>query len=602
METIIGFSGLVKTDRWNPVTVSVFNGGRSFDGELVVRVQRGTTLHADRTIEYRKPLSLPTQSKKRVFFSVLVASAGVPVTIRIEREGETMYSEDYSILGKVIHAPLLLALSRSASFDFLMSVRGDGDNIVVTYPHIETLPERWDAFDSVDIVAFHDAELGGMTKNQATAIAKWVDSGGTLFVSGGTHLTSQPTVLDSLFPVQVMGIARITSAESLGNLIGEEVPVNGDVPVSMSSLRRGAVLAEEDGIPLVAAARRRRGVVVFFAGNIDSVPFSGHRIREAIWRIVMERHNPREVILEPGRIFEDPVLPKLLDLQSDRGYYRLLLLGYLLIFLVAVLYFILRPVSGHRGHIKRWIAVLITSPLLSVAGYVLFSLNVLKPEYIMIDRTVISATPGNVYATARKEITLVSIVGKTYDVTVDMPDTIVLGRDQPFTRVVEGTEVTVQDIPVSTWNHKSYSFITSVEFALDGALTQEGDMWSLMMRNNSDLTLQDAVLIHHGTPRLVGTVSAGEAVDISFPVDTGPLDEATEDTGLFDIEDEVRRLILTEAVKDPANRSIMEDGSAILLAFLSDPILHAVTDREFVSRQEVSTLFAVFYPQEVLGR
>ena len=417
----------------------------------------------------------------------------------------------------------------------------------------------------------------------------------------------QPEALDRLMPVRIMGLARTGSFSALEDYLGVKIESDGDVPVSMGNARRGQVIVSQDGIPLLVHQKKGEGNILFFAGDIGTHPFSRDAVRKALWSAFEQVHVGRDPFDEPGSIFEDPVLPDLLDLENERQYSRVLLLGFLLVYLTGTLYFTLRTprtevptdvqtdaqaeVRTKSRHLGRWISIIILSVGLSLAGHLLFARNVFRNEYAMIDRTVIKPTLGGRYSIARKDVVLVSITDRSYTVTLDAVDSVVLGRKQGYTRVREGSVVAVEDIAVSTWNQQSYTFLTSVEFSLDGSLVRSGDRLDLKITNSSDSTILDALLIYRGVPSLIGTMSPGDHHSSSFEIVSSPIGKIREDATTFSREtDPARYLTLNAILKDPTYRESMESGAVILLGWLSDPIVHASTGDEFISYQEVSIL------------
>ncbi|MBT3274976.1 MAG: hypothetical protein HN368_17610 [Spirochaetales bacterium] len=585
VDTVIGFSGLIKPGRWNPVQISVYNPGKDVEGEIAVEVMQGTAYRTEKTHVYRRKVVLPSRSRKRYSFAVPISSPGVPISVQITAGTEVLFTAEYSLLGKIIDSPLMLALSRSSSFDFLMQL----SDIIVTYPHAESLPARWDAYDAVDFVSFHNADLGKISEAQSTALLQWVEDGGTLFISGGIHLTRQLESLSGLFPVTVMGLARVPVLDDIENAFEVNMPWSDEIVVSMSMVKGGVVIARAGKVPLLVEEQRGNGRIFFFAGDIGVLPFSDISFKTALWDYIESQASFRPKVQSPGRIFEDSALPGLIDLQQDRGYSRRVLLGFLTVYLLGVYIFVLRR-SGRP--MRRWIAGLCVSTLLTTGAYLMFSRNLLRSDYLMVDRTTISAGLNRNFAEAQKDIVLVSLSESMYSIKVNRPDTMVLDRGQARTSIHEDRNLAIENIEVYAWGRQSYRFLAKVPFTLTGHLVRKGDTLELLVENSSGSTIQDTILFYRGEVFFAETLSPGEQLKMNLNFLSSPMADSLNALDESDFEDRPARfLVLKSLMEENYFIEAMEAGSVILLGWLSDPFFNAETSGKFLSSREVNILF-----------
>lgn len=590
IDIAIGYEGLVKTGRFNPVLVRLKNDGRDISGDLSVTTRRGTTYRTGQKIVYTKHIELPAQSRKRAFFSVPITSSGVPVSVRFEDKGTVIFEEELSVFGKVSYSQMLLALSRTAALNFLTA----GRDLVVAYPHVETMPVRWDGYDPVDFVVIHDAEIGSFNDRQARALAQWVESGGTLLFSGGPHLAAHPSALDELLPVRIMGLARLESAAILSDYLETEIPMEGDVPVTMSTPKPGAVVIREDSVPVFVRKDQGKGRIYFFAGNIGAPPFSADAVRNALWDRVSGDHTGIDSLPEPGGVFEDQTLSALLDPTGGDIYGRYLLIGFLVVYLTGLMYFVLRKGKRQPNHVARWIAVALLTIGLAVTGYFLFSGYILNSNYLVAGKTTIAPSPKGKYARVEKDILVVSATGNTYDLSFDRPDLVVFARDEIDFRVREEAQTTLEAVPVRPWNQQSAKIITYIDFPLPGSLERNNNRLDLEFANRSDVTILDAVLIHRRVPLYIGTLSPGDVYTGSFErgKPLGSIEEADETYPAR--THPIRYRVLNDMLRDETLVEKMEAGSIVLLGWLADPQIHTAVSEEFIRRRDVSILTTVF--------
>ena len=596
IEATIGFNGLVKLGRWNPIIVSVTNPGRRVDGVLSVRVKRGTAFRTTEAITYTKKLHLPAGARKRFSFSAPIVSSGLPIQISIHVAGESIVSSEYSVLGKAVHSPLMLALSRTASFDFLMSSGGPkiGGDILVTYPHIETLPRRWDAYNGVDFIALHNADLQMMDFDQSLAIEKWVDGGGVLFISGGTHLKRNIATLRGLLPVRVMGLARLTASQELSDALETDLEFVDPVPITMGTAVEGVVLAESDGIPLLVRRMRGAGVVFFFAGDIGTFPFSGRKARNGIWKLVQEAHNPRKPTSTPEGLFDDPIITALLDLEPSIKNSRLVALILISAYIGSVFIFILGRAYSPERALQRWIAIVLIPAVFSGAAYLLFTRNLLDARHLMLDITTIRAVPGGEYARAQKDVVLVSLNELEYSVSIDQQDTVVLGWGQEELHIQEDGGITVEKVSIRSWNLQAHKFVGYVPFSIEGSLRREEGNVKLSIENTSLYTIQDATLIYRGIPSDIGSIAPGESVKEVYQYISSPIDfREPEETHFNPVAEPQKDIVLTAMLNDPDLRLKMEKGAVILLGWLSDSLIKATSPTNFKDTIRINILISV---------
>ena len=597
VETTIGFNGLVKLKRWNPVTIYISNTGKRVDGTLTVEVKRGTTFRAEETVTFNRRLHLPAGSRKRFMFSVPIINAGLPLYVRIKTEEGVLFSSEHSVLGKIVPSFFALALSRTAAFDFLMSSSRpkDGEDILVTYPHVETLPDRWDAYDSVDYIIIHNVDLLMIKPEQSEAIEKWVDGGGVLFISGGTHLKRNIPSLETLIPVQVMGLAMLSSPEALSNVLETDITVTTPVPVTMGRVTSGRILAESDGIPLLVYHPRGDGGVIFFAGDIGTVPFSNNDVRNRLWQIAKQAYTGRNFTEAPERLFDDAIIGPLIDLGRSTTYSRSILLILVAAYLVAVMIFILG--GGYRpGRAKeRWIGILVIPLVFAAVGYFIFAGNLLESRHLMLDVTTIHAKPGGTYAKAVKNVVLVSLNDREYSLSVDRQDSMILGWGQPEIYIREDSTTSVEHIHIESWDQQTHSFVSFVRFPIEGFLERKADTLSLRVKNSSSLTIQDGVLIYRGEPNHVGSVAPDEYIESSYRIISSPMGEGEPENTIFNYKTEPYRAIVLDAIlHDPLLRESMERGSVVLVGWLSDPLVHVTSELDFQHNHRVNILISIF--------
>jgi hypothetical protein len=138
------------------------------------------------------------------------------------------------------------------------------------------LPTRVSGYDSIDVVVLEGFRPGRLSRQEAEALTKWVAAGGTLVVSaGGSAQPLQGSFVEKMLPVRVVGTATVASLGGVARRYGIPAPSPAPVLVTRAVQHAGAVLASQDGIPLIVEGRHDLGRVYFLAFDIGRQPARG---------------------------------------------------------------------------------------------------------------------------------------------------------------------------------------------------------------------------------------------------------------------------------------------------------------------------------------
>ncbi|MGH8058505.1 MAG: hypothetical protein ACREOH_14915, partial [Candidatus Entotheonellia bacterium] len=153
VEQSIGFRETIKVGKWLPVTVTLKNVGLPIRGLL--RVEHSTLSEGyprPYTTTLSQSVDLPTQSRKRFGFVVMVRDFTHPLVIRLtDRAGAELYRREIDL--RMLTSPdrLILVLSDEPALDSLAAIAPGKAQVV--YLATDEFPSRAEALDAVDLVA-----------------------------------------------------------------------------------------------------------------------------------------------------------------------------------------------------------------------------------------------------------------------------------------------------------------------------------------------------------------------------------------------------------------------------------------------------------------
>ena len=208
-------------------------------------------------------------------------------------EGGTVISEQDVQLTRVAAGDLLCGvLSRSGpAFDFLPTLELPPPLRRARIAHIEVedLPTQPQVLASLDCIIFDNIATTTMLDSQRDALTSWVYGGGLLVAIGGPTWQKTFSALPAdLLPVKANGLVEPGEP-------GWRWPISAAsrsrTPAPGWSRRRrstdGNLVAEQDGVPLIAAARRGSGTVLYLAMDPTVEPLRSWAGTPRLWRYVL---------------------------------------------------------------------------------------------------------------------------------------------------------------------------------------------------------------------------------------------------------------------------------------------------------------------------
>jgi hypothetical protein len=294
MNVRAGFDGLGKVGGWLPVEVEVRNDGPDIDGEIQIvvtdtSVSRGTYTRAPAV--YTAPAILPRRSHKRITLEAELRATGQKMQARLVEGGNVISEQDVQLTRVAAGDLLCGVLSRSGpSFDFLptLDLPPPLRRARIAHIEVEDLATRPQVLASLDCMIFDNIATTAMLDSQRDALTSWVYGGGLLVAIGGPTWQKTFSALPAdLLPVKVNGLASLESLDALADLGGEPIKDAGPWLVSQATLTDGNLAVEQEGVPLIAAARRGNGTVLYLAMDPTVEPLRSWAGMPRLWRYVL---------------------------------------------------------------------------------------------------------------------------------------------------------------------------------------------------------------------------------------------------------------------------------------------------------------------------
>jgi hypothetical protein len=313
-----GLDGYFKPQRWMPVQVTLTNQGAPVRAEVRVRF---TNNFEGSTQEHRIPTrDLPSGARQRhtLYIDAPFSYHAQALQADLLREGRLLNSVNptaYSIVGEGEWLALAITRGDSTLKQLTvvnlppgrmapltgMSSRMQGQQ---TRAHVAVLPpdrvpDRWHGLDAADMIVLGDVTERDFTPEQLSALQQYAYSGGTLVITGGANWNRLTTpFFEELLPVKVNGAAQAVGPPSTAVGGAKYEFPSGAFPACTAAPLPGTrvYVAASPEIPLIAAAHRGSGRVVYLAFDPALPPFRQWEGTGRLWReILMNECAPPEV-------------------------------------------------------------------------------------------------------------------------------------------------------------------------------------------------------------------------------------------------------------------------------------------------------------------
>ncbi len=523
MTAELGLQGTIRLERWNPITVSLHNAAEAIQGEVGVRVWRGSEYRKDLHVTtLTRPVQLPHRARKRFAFSIPIASVTHPIEVFF-RSDRTVIAEQKLDLREALSAEhIIVGLSRDLGLDFLATTFERHTR--VTYLRVPNLPRDWSGYDSVTAVVVKGVSLQRLTAPQWRALQQWILRGGTAVVAGDSQyaLFQEPRVRQ-LLPVEVTGLEEVQGLPALALHYGVPIP---SVPLVQlqARLTTGDVLVGTPEAPLLAQRRLGLGRVVFLAVDYAAQPLDIWPGQKALWVDILQ---PSDQV-DFGRVFAalgllDDAHPMMKLLSRPILSYpsHTLLSGILMVYcgVLALIFWWMRRRGGHGF---GWVAVAATMLVTLVGAYVFCQERGLRDSALLYDLSIMEVfhqhqpSDDPYYARTQGHLGVFAPRGGNFALTFQRPDTILrhtfhrgMGKGYERLDMRIGAETRLDGLRLDPWALRVLSVDSMVQAPLRVESERHASGVTVRVKNRSSVPLQGAVVLYRGRLFRLGEIAPG---------------------------------------------------------------------------------------------
>lgn len=534
MRVEAGYETCFREGFWLPLRIRVGNSGDDITGRLIVRPETSGRVVSN---AYSTPIDLPSGSEKAAFLYIQARSFPAEVTVELLDAGHARVARQTVRLKLVepqdeIH---VVITGRDTPGIPLNTVHAAGRVACQARWQATNLPDNAAALQAVDTLWLINADTATLTAGQKTALAAWILDGGHLIVTGGPGWQDTTAGLPDVLPMIPAGSQSVADLAPLARFAGHTAALNMRTVIATGEVREGSVVlaATDDGLPLLVRRPYGNGTVDYLTADPSLAPLAAWDGSADLWFAIAATAYPRPFWTQgyldrQNAATAMAILPGI-ELLPPVSSMVLFLLAYILM-IGPVNYFVLHRLN-RRGF--AWVTIPLCIIVFSVLAWTV-GFNLRGSDITVSRINVIRTWKDSDIAQVDELVSILAPRRGTYSLAVPpgrflsvMPTLsqgglLLTNAAQSTAEIVQSTHFVAEDFSVDggifanflvngTVSKPDISGIFTLTYNADGTQSLQG-----AIRNDSDITLRDAVLLARGIAYpLEKPVAPGDLVTFS---------------------------------------------------------------------------------------
>lgn len=532
MEARVLLEGHARLGSWLAIEVHLANEGPSVVGEL--RLQGG----AQGGTRFSVPVDLPApRSDKTYLLYAQPPSFGQQLEVLLNVGDQVVARQKVAFK---IHDPGQLVVGVVAAQPqgilaglVLPAAQGQNPLPPVVVPlEPDDLPERIEAWASLDRLIWQDVDTNTLSSRQLASLRGWLALGGRLVIAGGTAgpgvLSAIPDALLPYRPTTTVDVAP----DSLVPLLGRPPAGASDVPALGGPLDHGRILASSGDSVVAAEAGYGSGAVTIVGIDPTTGWIAESQAATALWRGLIPARTASGLATTDdsqivGAVSELPALA-----LPPTGGLLILLLGYIVL-VGPVNYLVLRRLDRREW---AWVTMPILIAVFAAGAYG-FGSALRGSDVIVNEVAIVRGAPDASEGTAQVYLGVFSPARGTYQVSVPggalLSSPIVgdfFGGQGTLLDVVQGEPAKVRNLAVGFGSLRTVRAETAtVVPRIHADLRLVDGTLQGTIRNDSDRVLEAPAIVLGGNARILDDLAPGATATVSLKLAATQLGQPLSD-------------------------------------------------------------------------
>lgn len=531
MSARVLLQGHARVGSWMAIEVDLANDGPAVKGEI--QLAGG----ASGRTRFSVPVDLPTNSRQSYVLHAQPPAFGRSVKLELVAGGSTIDSTDVTfqihdatqlVVGVIAEQPqgIIAELNldpNQAGLAPAILALGIGD-----------LPDRLEAWGTLDRLIWQDVDSNQLTSEQLAALRGWIAGGGRLVIAGGTAgIGTYSGFPDDLLPYRPTATLDVAPA-SLTGIIGE-LPANAsDLPAQGGTLRTGRSLATSGDRVIAAEMDYGSGSVTVLGFDPATSWLAATRDIDAMWRRLMPQRSAGGPVVSSDDSQIVNAVNQLASLALPPIGGLLLLIGGYILLIGPINYLVLRRLDRRE---LAWITMPILIGVFAVGSYA-FGTTLRGTDLIVNEVAVVRGAPGATEGAAQVYVGVYSPVRSTYQLEFHGGALLAAPSSGDFAGngdpnaldIVQGDPALVRDLTVG------YSSLRTVRAdapatvpLVTAAITFRDGLVGGTVTNASSITLEKVAIVLGGSVAVIGDMEPGSTRQVSLRPAGNPFFESLSD-------------------------------------------------------------------------
>ncbi len=535
-----GYDGYCKGNQWIPVHAILENSGPDLSGQLSASSVQGSNTKSDL---YAANLDLPGQSRKEIVLYLFPDNYVSSLDISFTSGNKTIASARVNLTCLTSNDLLFGVMAGSqTAYNVLTDLRPQSGTAAVAKIELKDIPDQGPALGALDVIVISNTDTGGLSESQKKALSAWVAAGGRLIVTGGPDWQKTAAGLAGLMPVSLNGDQNVDSLDALQNLADQGAALrqasagvnisgtlqaealDGGAIIATGELAQGAsVLARQGDFPLAVKMPHGAGTVYYLAADPALPPLKGWDSAPDLYRALLNQSEEKPGWAS-GFSNWDMASQAAASMPGLSVITLFLVCGFLGVYVLAIgplSYFIL-------NRLKRRELAWVTIPVLVVTFTCIAFLSggLIRGSVPILNRlAIVQVRPGASQAQVNGLVGLYAPNRGTYQLNagtgalVHTTQTNPTPNKQSFVFNQSGSVTSISGIKLEGGGMEIFGLegqapAPAFSYDLRLMLDSSGTRLEGSVTNQSDLTLENAVVLAPGGTQALGSFRPGEKRDI----------------------------------------------------------------------------------------
>ena len=510
--------GHARVGTWMAIQIELANSGPAVKGEL--RLAGG----ASGRTRFSVPVDLPTDARQAYLLHAQPPAFGQTVKVELVGGDKTISSADVRFLAHdstQLVIGILAEQPQGIIRELNLDPGSNGLAPAVVSLGIADLPDRLEAWGTLDRLIWQDVDSNSLTPQQLAALRGWIAGGGRLVIVGGTAgIGTLSGLPDDLLPFRPSTTIDIAPA-SIVSLVGLAPAEATDVPSFAGTLTSGQALATS-GDRVIAAD------LDYGSGSVSVIGFdpttswlaTSHDV-DSLWR----RFLPQRTTSGPVVAADDSqivgAVSQLASLALPPIGGLIAILGGYILLIGPLNYLILKRLDRRE---LAWVTMPALIVIFAAAAYV-FGTTLRGTDIIVNEVAVVRGAPGATEGAAQVYVGVYSPTSSTYQ--LEFPGSALLAApisgefagngDPTVLDLVQSDPAIVRDLAVGFSSQRTVRADSPASVPLVNAtLSFKDGLISGTISNASQVALEKVAVVLGGSVVVVGDMPPGATKQVSL--------------------------------------------------------------------------------------